>query len=226
LLLSDTSKITELEFDMINDHERPPLMLQALARRPTLTKPRLQCCPLGRDEARLLQMALCNMPSLHTLALIGNALGDAGLAELAPALYHNTSIKVLDISENYLRMESAEVVRGILESNKAMTALDLSGTYVGQIAGAVDCIADGLGSNSTLLKINLFGCHLRDGGISTLVRILGSGNTTLQKLLSIKMSLHLPALACFSKRWNRVATTSRILASDTTLLFGTREQVS
>jgi hypothetical protein len=36
-----------------------------------------------------------------------------------------------------------------------MTALDLSENGFGKTTGAVECIADGLGSNSTLLKIDL-----------------------------------------------------------------------
>jgi Ran GTPase-activating protein (RanGAP) involved in mRNA processing and transport len=50
------------------------------------------------------------------------------------------------------------------------------------MAGAVDCIVEGLGSNSTLMEINLSRCVLGDGGVSTLARNLGSRNTTLQKL--------------------------------------------
>jgi Leucine-rich repeat (LRR) protein len=188
LLLSDTSKITELEFDLFHDHERPPMMfltriLRALARRPTLTKLMMHCCPLGRDDARLLPMVLCNMPSLHTLVLTGDTLGDAGLRELAPALHNNTSIKVLDLTRNKLSdIESAEGLRDILRRNKTITTLQLTGNRFGHETGAVECIADGLGSNSTLLKINLSSCDLRDGGISTLAQILGSRNTTLQKL--------------------------------------------
>jgi Ran GTPase-activating protein (RanGAP) involved in mRNA processing and transport len=98
-------------------------------------------------------------------------------------LDHNRSIKVLDLSENILNdMESAEVLRDILRSNKTMTALDLSGNYFGRTAGAVACMADGLGSNSTLLKINLSCGYLGDGCVSTLAQTLGSRNTTLQKL--------------------------------------------
>jgi Ran GTPase-activating protein (RanGAP) involved in mRNA processing and transport len=49
-------------------------------------------------------------------------------------------------------------------------------------AGAVECIADGLGSNSTLQKIDLSSCALGDDGVSILVQTLGCRNTTLQKL--------------------------------------------
>jgi hypothetical protein len=201
-------------------------VLQALGRRPTLTKLRLRCCPLGRDNARLLRVALCNIPSLQSLVLTDGTLGSAGLAELAPALYHNTSIKVLDMRRNWLdSLETAILLRNILYSNKTMTALDLSGNNFGRTTGAVECIADGLGSNSTLLKINLSGCRLRDGGVSIMAQTLGSRNTTLQKVTLEIISLHLRVLVCFSKRWIRAATTSRISSSSTTLL-GTREQVS
>jgi hypothetical protein len=186
VLLSDTSKITEL--DIHRFYASPPMMglppvLQALARHPTLTKLRLYGCRLGPDEVRLLQMALCSIPSFQSLVLRVFTLGSAGLAELAPALYRNTSINELDMSYNGLGgMESAEIFRDILRSNKTMTALDLSGNKFGQTTGAVDCIADGLGSNSMLLKIDLSNCFLGDGGVSILAQSLGSRNTTLQKL--------------------------------------------
>jgi hypothetical protein len=186
LLLSDTSKITELE---INRSSASLLIigiksvLRALARRPTLTKLMLRAVRLDRDEGRELAVFLCKNPNLQTLVLRKGTLGRARLAELAPALYRNTSIKVLDISDNALNdMESAELLRDIIRRNKTMTTLNLSANAFGQTTGAVECIAEGLGSNSTLLKIDLSRCCLRDAGASTLVRSLGSRNTTLQKL--------------------------------------------
>jgi Ran GTPase-activating protein (RanGAP) involved in mRNA processing and transport len=186
VLLRDTSKITEL--DIHRFHVNLPMMglthvLQALGRRPTLTKLGLRHCRLGRDTARQLGMVLCNTPSLQTLVLSNGTLGSAELAELAPSLYDNTSIKVLNMSRNRLNdMESAERLRDILRRNKTITTLDLSGNEFGQTTGAVECIADGVSSNSTLLKIDLSGCCLRDEGVSVLAQTLGSRNTTLQKL--------------------------------------------
>jgi Ran GTPase-activating protein (RanGAP) involved in mRNA processing and transport len=189
LMLSDTSKITELDIHMFSGG-RPimgfPHILRALARRPALTKLGLHFCPVGRDEARLLGTVLCNTPSLQTLVLrdctLGSRMG-AGLAELAPALYRNTSIKVLDMAGNTLRdTESTEFLRDILRSNKTITNLDLSYNAFGQTTGAVECIADGLSSNSTLLKIDLTNCHLGNNGVSILAQTLGSRNTTLQKV--------------------------------------------
>jgi hypothetical protein len=186
VLLSDTSKITELDIHWFDGG--PPTrglthLLQALGRRPTLTTLGLRECPLGRDEARLLREALCNTPSLQSLILRDRTLESAELAELAPALCRNTSIKVLDLSENNLNdIESAETLRCILRSNKTITTLNLSRTLFERIVGAFDCIAEGLGSNSTLLNIDLSSCDLRDGSVSTLARNLAYRNTTLQKL--------------------------------------------
>jgi hypothetical protein len=190
VLLSKTSKITALDIHGVHGYFRgPPIMgsthvLQALARHPTLTKLGLRLWPLRRDKERLRRMALCNIPNLHILVLGAFTLGSVGLAELAPALYRNTSIKVLDMSENNLNdMESAELLRDILHSsNETITALDLSGNAFGETTGAVECIADGLGSNSTLLKIDLSSCCLGDGGVSVLAQTIGSRNTPLQKL--------------------------------------------
>jgi hypothetical protein len=88
VLLSDTSKITELEIHRVYDIL--PLVglthvSHALALRPTLTKLGLHGCRLGPDEVRLLQMALCNIPSLQSLVLGNNHLGSAGFAEIASA---------------------------------------------------------------------------------------------------------------------------------------------
>jgi hypothetical protein len=182
VLLSGNSKITELDIRRFD--RGPPILglmnvLQALARCPTLTKLGLCYIRLGRDELRQLGMVLRNTPSLQTLVLKGMTLGNAELAKLA----NNTSIKVLDMSHNGLGgIESARLLRDILRRNKTMTALDLSLNGFGETPGAVECIADGLGSNSKLMEIDLSDCTLRDDGVSILAQTLGSRNTTLQKL--------------------------------------------
>jgi hypothetical protein len=139
----------------------------------------------------LLEMALCNIPSLQSPAICKNSRLDLSwkglertdLAELAPALYHNTFIRVLDISGNTFNdMECAGLLRDIIRCNKTITTLDLSWISFGRALGAVECIAEGMGSNSTLLKIDLSRCCLSDGGVSTLAQKLAYQNTTLQKL--------------------------------------------
>jgi hypothetical protein len=122
LLLSDTFKITDLDIHRSYGGPYFPMMgfqrvLQALGRCPALTKLGLRGCPLGRGEARQLGMVLCNTPSLQTLVLKDSTvlwrapslqtlvlkdstLASAELGELAPALYRNTTIKVLDMSDH------------------------------------------------------------------------------------------------------------------------------
>jgi Ran GTPase-activating protein (RanGAP) involved in mRNA processing and transport len=184
LVLSDTSKITELEIvEIDNIHGGLTPVLHALARRPALTKLRLNHCALGCDEAKLLQLALRNLPFLQSLVLGGNNLGSTELAELAPALYRNKSIKVLDLSGNDLRdMKCAKLLRDIIRRNKTIVTLDLPGNKFGLTTDAVGCIADGLGNNSTLLEIDLSNCCLKNGAVSILAHALGSGRTKLQKL--------------------------------------------
>ena len=164
-------------------------VLEALGRHPhpTLTKLTLCRVRIGRYVARQLRTVLRNTPSLQSLVLSHNTLGSVELAELAPALYRNTSIKVLHLSGNDLNdKESARLLRDILRSNQTITTLDLSCNRFGKTTGAVECIADGLGSNSTLLKIDLSSCYLKYlkyDGVSTLAQTLGSRNKTLQKLI-------------------------------------------
>jgi Ran GTPase-activating protein (RanGAP) involved in mRNA processing and transport len=137
----------------------------------------------GPDEARLLQLVLCNIPSFQSLDLASNYLRSAGLAELAPALYHNTSIKVLDISKNGLGgIVCVRLLRDLLRSNKTVTTLDLTGNTFVLTTGAVECIADELGSSSTLLKVKLSSCCLRDEDASVQAQTLGYRKKTLQKL--------------------------------------------
>jgi Ran GTPase-activating protein (RanGAP) involved in mRNA processing and transport len=153
VLLSDNSKITELDINLRWDGEDTcnvmclTRVLQALVQRPTLTKLGLRYCALGHDAVRLLRIVLCNTPSLQTLDLEGIISGSAKLTLLAPALYRNTSIKELDMSRSIFEskeidMESASLLRDILRSNETITTLDLSGNAFTRAAGAVDCIAD------------------------------------------------------------------------------------
>jgi hypothetical protein len=78
VLLSDTSKITELYIH--RPYEGPPVLglhnvLRAVARRPTFTKLGLRCFCLGRDETRLFRMSLRNTSSLRTHVLTYCTLG-------------------------------------------------------------------------------------------------------------------------------------------------------
>jgi Ran GTPase-activating protein (RanGAP) involved in mRNA processing and transport len=187
LLQSGTSNISELE---IREFEEDPpmtglkLVLEALQRYPKLIKLGLRYRDVSRTQAEVLRTALCKITSLQSLVLERNALGKARLAQLAPALYNNMDIKVLNLSCNDLKnVKSAKILQGILRRNKTMTALVLSENEFGLITGAVANMAKGLVINSTLLKIDLSRCVLGDSGVSILAQALGSPKMKLQKLI-------------------------------------------
>jgi Leucine-rich repeat (LRR) protein len=189
LLLSGTARFTELEIHWYGEGPRSTglqLVLQTLARNSTLTKLGLQLCRLEANGKALRQLALCNITSLQSLDLSNNDLGGAELEKLAPALCRNTSIEVLDMSWNDLNdKRSTRYLRDILRCNKTITTLALNRNRFGETATAVEHMAYGLGSNSTLLKIDLSDCALGDGGVSTLAQT-GSFTT----LVEVKIGLN------------------------------------
>jgi Ran GTPase-activating protein (RanGAP) involved in mRNA processing and transport len=184
LLKSNHSKITEL---VISGNGGLPIGLSAvlheLGRKSTLTRLSITNCTLSRANMGQLAIVLSNNQSLESLVLQSGFLQTADLAEIAPSLCQHTSIKLLDLSQNHLDdFESASLLRDIMCSNKTITKLDVSKNEFGRISGAVICIADGIGSNTALLEINLALCVLDAPGVSILARSLGSRNRTLRKL--------------------------------------------
>jgi hypothetical protein len=102
LLLSDTSKITELGIRDYYWCERPswglPRVLRALARYPALAKLGLCRCPLGRNNARLLPgvlKALAHRPTLTKLELHCCSLGRDDASLLGMALCNIPSLQPL-----------------------------------------------------------------------------------------------------------------------------------
>jgi Ran GTPase-activating protein (RanGAP) involved in mRNA processing and transport len=121
--------------------------------------------------------------NLQSLGLSRTHLLNSCLAEFAPALYHNVSIKELDLSWNVLLgRASATLIRDIVRHNKGITKLDLRGNGFGRTPASVRRIADGLGCNTTLLEIVLADTHLDDDGLSILAQSLWPQNRTLRKL--------------------------------------------
>jgi Ran GTPase-activating protein (RanGAP) involved in mRNA processing and transport len=192
LLLSDKSKITQVIINLVGDSYwdgparlTPTGTWQALGRKTQLTKLDMSHCHLTRYCMRQLRHVLRKNQNLQSLGLAQNNIGSACLAEMAPALYRkDVSIKELDLSWNDLDdMESASLIRDLARCNKSMTKLNLTGNLFGRTPGAVRCIADGLGSNTTLLEVVLSNNALGDDGLSMLVRGLWPRNTVLQKLM-------------------------------------------
>jgi Ran GTPase-activating protein (RanGAP) involved in mRNA processing and transport len=121
--------------------------------------------------------------TLESLDLTSSALGNAGIAEIAPVLYRNTSIKALDLTNNGLHdMESASALCELFRRNKTITSLCIADNSFGRNAAAVRSILDGVRSNTTLQQLNLSSCGLDDQGISVLANVIGSRNASTREL--------------------------------------------
>jgi Ran GTPase-activating protein (RanGAP) involved in mRNA processing and transport len=191
LLISDKSKITQVIISFQGANNLEPAVrltsntgtLLALARYTKLTRLNISDCELNCDCMRQLCNVLRSNPHLQSLGLSRTHLLNTCLVELAPALYHNVSIKELDLSRNDFESKaSATLIRNILRRNKGITKLDLTGNEFGGTPGAVQCIADGLASNATLIEIVLADTRLDDDGLSIMAERLWPQNRTLRNL--------------------------------------------
>jgi hypothetical protein len=106
---------------------------------------------LSRENVQQLKAVLRQNKAPESLVLTSIGLGSAGLAEIAPVLYRNTSIKALDLRNNGLHdIESASALRELIRRNKITTSLYLARNAFDRNAAAVRSIAEGVRSNTTL----------------------------------------------------------------------------
>jgi Ran GTPase-activating protein (RanGAP) involved in mRNA processing and transport len=138
---------------------------------------------LSREEVQQLKAVLRQNTVLESLDLEASDLGSAGLAEIAPVLYCNTSIKALDLTDNGLHdIQSANVLRELIRRNKTITSLCIAGNVLGRNIAAVRSIAEGVRSNTTLHQLDLSSCGLNDQGISLVANALVARNASILTL--------------------------------------------
>jgi hypothetical protein len=90
---------------------------------------------LSRESSQQLNTILRRNTALLSLDLTSSALGSAGLAEIAPALYCNTSIKTLDLASIGLDdIKSANAPRKLIRRNKTITSLSIAENAFGRSA--------------------------------------------------------------------------------------------
>jgi hypothetical protein len=183
LLRSKDSKVKELVFEQVDIKTHTvglhPIV-QELGCNTTVTKLAIVNSVLSHETVQLLKSMLRRNAALQSLVLGSNALGSAGLAEIAPVLYRKTSIKHLDLSSNDLDdSESADVLRELLRRNKAITYLSIAQNTFGSNAAAARSILEGVCSNTALQQLDLSVCELDDQGISVLATALAVRNTSM-----------------------------------------------
>jgi hypothetical protein len=184
LLRSQDSKVKELILEQVNARTVGlQRVLQELARNTTVTNLAIRNSVLSRKDVQQLTAVLRQNRALQYLDLTSSALGSAGLAEIAPALYRIISIKTLDLSINGLDdIDSANVLRELLRRNKTITSLYLAGNTFGRNAAAARRIFEGVYSNTALQQLYLRGCGLGDQGIAVLANALAIRKAAMLEL--------------------------------------------
>jgi Ran GTPase-activating protein (RanGAP) involved in mRNA processing and transport len=163
--------------------------MQEMGRNATILKMAITGVLLSRDNNQQLEAMLRRNTVLQDLTLTGGALGTKGLASV---LSRNTSIQVLDISDNGLDdPASANALQQLLRQNKAITRLCVDRNTFGRTVAVVRCISDGFRANTTLQVLGLAYCELDNEGISILVVSLGQ-----QKRSLIKLNLSANQITC------------------------------
>ena len=126
-----------------------------------------------------LAQALHHNSTLHVLDLSNNSISDAGAVALAQALHHNSILRRLDLSNNNISDAGAVALAQALHHNSTLTWLPLSNNSISD-AGAV-ALAQALHHNSTLKELDLSNNSISDAGAVALAQALHH-NSTLKEL--------------------------------------------
>jgi hypothetical protein len=166
LLRSQDSKVKELVLQQVGTRTVGlHVVIRELGRNTTVTNLVLRHSELSCENIQQLKSMLRQNTVLESLDLAADFIGSAGLAEIAPVLYRNKLIKVLDLTNNGLHdIESSNALRELIRRNKTITSLCIALNAFGRNAVAVRSIAEGVRSNTTLQQLDLGYCGLDDQG--------------------------------------------------------------
>lgn len=106
---------------------------------------------IGLSEA--IERLKSNDPTLTSLNLSGNEIGDFGAQALAEALTENNTLTSLNLSVNDIGDLGAQALAEALAENNTLTLLGLSGNKIG-VKGA-QALAEALRVNNTITTFNL-----------------------------------------------------------------------
>uniref|UniRef100_K7FTD3 NACHT, LRR and PYD domains-containing protein 3 n=1 Tax=Pelodiscus sinensis TaxID=13735 RepID=K7FTD3_PELSI len=171
----------------------------------------LRCCHLTSACCEDLVSALKTNPSLKELDLSGNKLGEAGIKLLCKGLKHpNCNVQKLELRGNSVTPTCLGDLAAVLTKNQSLTELDLSYSKWGDLGVKqlykalkhpscqlqkikLDCclltsaccndLASALGTNETLMELDLRNNELRDSGVKHLCGGLKQDRCKIQKLV-------------------------------------------
>ena len=142
----------------------------------------LSCTVNGDDEAKDLAQLLVEYPQvkgMYEYVIMFSQIRDAGAGALAQALHHNSTLIVLDLSNNNISDAGAVALAQALHHNSTLEWLNWSNNSISD-AGAV-ALAKALHHNSTLKWLDLSNNSISDAGAVALAKALHH-NSTLERL--------------------------------------------
>ncbi|XP_008436416.1 leucine-rich repeat-containing protein 45 isoform X1 [Poecilia reticulata] len=136
---------------------------------------------LSTDTCSVLARAFQKDAVFTEVSLSDCMLTEEGTKMLLAGLFHNTSVKCLDLKGNNLRSTGAEVLGKLLGCNKTLHRLVLEWNALGVWEESFSLFCDGLASNNTLTHLDLRNNQINHHGASELALALRR-NSTLQEL--------------------------------------------
>ena len=154
--------------------------------------PHMRSCLHWRDEngplhwshitdrgAKAIATILHHNSTLRVLDLSNNSVSDAGSVALAQALHHNSTLMFLNLSSNTVSDAGSAALAQALHHNSFLKGLDLSNNGISDTGSAA--LAQALHHNSTLMSLNLSNNTVSDTGSAALAQALHH-NSFLEEL--------------------------------------------
>lgn len=135
----------------------------------------LQLCNVSLADFCDIARMLSINKGLKSLDLSSNRVGHAGFIVFAEALKANDTLETLDVCGCDLNANCASAFRDLLESNKALTELNVSEN---DFEGCSQIVAESIFRSQTLRSINLIDCGLKKDHILSAI----SSNKNVRKV--------------------------------------------
>ncbi|XP_075305936.1 F-actin-uncapping protein LRRC16A isoform X2 [Odontesthes bonariensis] len=145
----------------------------------------LSCCELRSAGSQILEGCIAEIPNISSLDISDNGL-DMDLTTLLVWLAKNRSIRHLSLGKNFNNIKSKNVaqvldnlVHMIQEEDSPLTSLSLADS---KLKADLSIVLNALGSNTSLIKLDISGNSMGDMGAKMLAKALQI-NTKLRTLL-------------------------------------------
>ncbi|XP_061764711.1 leucine-rich repeat-containing protein 45 isoform X2 [Nerophis ophidion] len=136
---------------------------------------------LSKDTCTVLARAFQKDTFFSDVSLSDCMLSEEGAIIFLTDLFHNTSVKTLDLKGNNLKSAGAEVLGKLLTRNKTLIRLGLDWNALGVWDKAFTIFCEGLGSNGALTHLDLSNNQINHHGTLELAEAL-KRNSTLKVL--------------------------------------------